>query len=205
MLTKVYVEGSHFDPDFHLRCSRAAFLRHLAHEIGQPVTPRDEQFEYLPTQVVSEYLAERAEPHLDGIVFRSSQTAEQGRNVVLFNHACGVEPYSLPEGTRIDIDLGWVSEDDYDDTITVFENLPAKRSSKKRRKKPFRPPSFGDLAPDLSDGRENLRDDDCNTRNPMLRLEIDSVQVFHIEGVQYSYRERSVSRYRSRSDQDDKF
>jgi len=88
VLTKIYVEGSHFDPEYHTRRSRAAFLGRLVREISRPVMPRDEEFEYLPTQAVSEYLAARIEPRLDGIIFHSSQTAGEGRNLVLFNHAC---------------------------------------------------------------------------------------------------------------------
>ncbi len=98
VLGKIYVEGSHFDPDYAVRRDHVVFLRRLVSEIGRPVMPRNEAFDYLTTQAVAEYLANKA--GLDGIVFRSSQTGGEGRNVVLFNHACGVEPYELPQGTR---------------------------------------------------------------------------------------------------------
>ena len=92
VLEEVYVEGSCFDPNYAVRKARAAFLRRLATEISQPVMPEDETVEYLATQVVAEFLANKATPRLDGIIFRSSQTGGTGHNVVLFGHACGVTP-----------------------------------------------------------------------------------------------------------------
>jgi hypothetical protein len=115
VLTKVVTGGSWFDPEFTTRSNRAAFLRHLVDEIGRPIMPRDEEFEYLPTQAVSEYLASCVEPRLDGMAFHSAQTAGAGRNIVLFHHAAGVEPYELPDGTTVDVNMGWSSDEDYDD------------------------------------------------------------------------------------------
>jgi hypothetical protein len=80
--------------------NRAVFLRHLVDDISRPIMPRDEEFENLPTQGVSEYLASCVEPRLDGIIFHSAQTAREARNFVLFYHAAGVEPYTLPQGNK---------------------------------------------------------------------------------------------------------
>ena len=73
-LAEVYDEGSHFDPEYCVRRGRWAFLRQLVREVSMPVMPQDEAFEYLPTQAVAEYLAQKASPPVDGIVFRSTQT-----------------------------------------------------------------------------------------------------------------------------------
>jgi hypothetical protein len=61
-LKEVYVKGSHFDPEFHTRWGQAAFLERLVREMSRPVMPRDEEFDYLPTQAVSEYLASCVDP-----------------------------------------------------------------------------------------------------------------------------------------------
>ena len=61
-LTEIYVEVSHFDPDYVTHTGRAAFLRSLAHEICRPIMPQDEAFEYLPSQAVAEYLANKLGP-----------------------------------------------------------------------------------------------------------------------------------------------
>ena len=79
---------SHFDQIYSQERSREKFLRVWVEEISRPVMPHDEAREYIPTQAVADYLANRVDPRLDGIIFPSSQTGGGGRNVVLFNHAC---------------------------------------------------------------------------------------------------------------------
>ena len=126
-LAKVLAEGSYFDPAFTEHANRMAFLRQMVREISQPVMPQDEASEYLITQVVAEYLANRATPNFDGIIFNSSQTGGKGRNLVLFNHACGVERYDLPEGTTVTVDSYADHQDDDKDEnyeIIVMETVP---------------------------------------------------------------------------------
>ena len=83
-LVKVHVKGSYFDPDYSIQTNRAAFLKRLVDEVSRPVMPQDEATEYLQTQAVAKYLAEKSCPPLDGILFRSSQIGKPGRNLVLF-------------------------------------------------------------------------------------------------------------------------
>lgn len=194
-LTKVYVEGSHFDPEYHTRRSRAAFLGRLVHDISRPVMPRDEEFEYLPTQAVSEFLAARTKPRLDGIVFHSSQTGGEGRNLVLFNHACVVESYELPTGTEIDVNMGWASEDDYDDSITIFETIPDDNPEQKQQDEVAESLGFGNFR--MMDIPEDVPDYDTLYSDPTLRLDIDSLSVHEVRGVNYTTSTRHVSRIRS--------
>ena len=99
-LTEIWnIDASHFDPDFDKREDRAASLWSLAREICRPVMPQDKAFEYLPSQAVAEYLANKLDPRLDGIIFRSSQTG-CGRNVVLFNHCLWREARRPPRRDR---------------------------------------------------------------------------------------------------------
>jgi hypothetical protein len=79
VLAKVATGVSWFHPEFTTRSNRAAFLGHLVTEISRPIMPRDEEFDCLPTQAVSEYLASCVEPRLDGLIFHSAQTAGEGR------------------------------------------------------------------------------------------------------------------------------
>jgi hypothetical protein len=81
---------SHFDPKYREARSRQKFLWEWVREISLPVMPHDETKEYLASQAVSDYLANRLDPQLDGMIFRSSQTGGNGRNLVFFNHACKV-------------------------------------------------------------------------------------------------------------------
>ena len=134
-LAEVYDEGSHFDPEYCVRHGRWAFLRQLVREVSMPVMPQDEAFEYLPTQAVAEYLAQKASPPVDGIVFRSTQTGQAGRNVVLFNHACGVVRSDLPDGADVEVDFHSPHPDDGEDElghISVSETVPPEPSGGER-------------------------------------------------------------------------
>ena len=157
--------------------------------------PQDEAFEYLPTQAVAEYLANKVKPRLDGIIFRSSQTGGVGQNLVLFNHACGVEPYDLPQGTEVTVHIDTAGEDDEegeDGMITIFETVP------------IDPPENGSpvstdenvvtFEPTGTEFRDEEQDAPTSYAKPTLRLKLDSVVVLDIKGVKYDSDRRVVLR-----------
>ena len=156
----------------------------------------------LPTQAVSEYLASCVEPHLDGIIFHSAQTAGEGRNIVLFHHAAGVECYALPEGTQVEICVGWASEDDYDDSIAVWETvLPPKPTQKKGPAKGL--VNFEAIfkrAP--RDEAAGEWDEDAFYEEPTLKLDVQKIEVFRIKAVSYRKAKHSVFRYRRPADEE---
>ena len=103
-LEKVLLQVSPFDAEHTESLSRVHFFRQLVAKLSQPVMPGSESMDYLPTQVVAEYLKAHPDMKLDGMMFASSQTAraqeedadtreQKGKNVVLFSHACGLEEY----------------------------------------------------------------------------------------------------------------
>jgi hypothetical protein len=193
-LTRVYFVGSHFDPEYCNRRERAAFLRRLVARISRPVMPRDEEFEYLATQALSDYLSESVA--LDGVVFHSSQRAQKARNVVLFNHACRVEHYDLPVGTTVDINMGWVTDDDSDDSITVIELTPAQPAASEPEKIPQPRYSFGDALDEPPFAPNDLR-------AVTLKLDMNSIKVRRVHAVTYETSERSVTRRRMEEGNDD--
>ena len=210
-LTKIYVERSHFDPTYASHVGRASFLRRLVREMSRPIMPGDEAFEYLVTQAVAEYLAHKVEPRLDGIIFHSSQTDGTGRNVVLFNHACGVEPYDLPKeavltfsglpkGTKLTLFSHLGDEDDAEYAvrdIIVSETVPPDTSDKVSPAKT--PESFSDIL-DISPFMPKWDEEDIEPpayRDPTLRLDVESVVVLEIKGVQYNSKRREVRWHRN--------
>ena len=56
-------------------------LQEIKTDISKPIKPSDKEYEYIPTQILAEYIKERFK--VDGIVFMSS-LYEDGKNVVLF-------------------------------------------------------------------------------------------------------------------------
>ena len=203
-LSKVYVGGSYFNPDYAVRKGRMSFLRRLVREISRPVMPQDEAFEYLTTQVVAEYLANKVTPCLDGIIFSSSQTGGTGLNVVLFNHASKVKAHDdLPAGTKVDIYIPRINEDDdeHDVGISIRETVPSAKSKKlspaKRREGPI------DLR-SLQTALDNEEHGDTSYYfEPTLRLDPKSLAVLYVESVQYSTKHRTVSRCQETVEDDD--
>jgi hypothetical protein len=188
-LDQVYVEGSHFDPDFAMRRARAAFLGRLVREISRPVMPSDEVFQYLPTQFVAEYLATKSSPSLDGIIFKSSQTGDAGKNLVLFNHASLAEPDDTLPSTTFDFMMGSGPDDDFDPTIVVFEKVEDV------------PPTLNSSSSAKSSVSIPARDEAWLAgRKPALRLDKESVRVLLMSGVRYSYSEHGVMRIRSKKE-----
>ena len=91
----------------------------LGKHISAPVLPHNEALDYLPTQMIAEYLAEKHESKLDGIIFESVQH-EGGKNVVLFHHSSLVKPLVYPEGAEVDVRIsGHADEDDF--TIESYD------------------------------------------------------------------------------------
>ncbi len=115
--------GSVFDPGLAKRLGRAAFLRTLSKKLTRPVMPDDQEFDYLPTQAVSDFLATENEPSLDGIIFRSTQ-AEKGENVVLFHKASRVKSIALPDGTSLIANTACCNEDGWYPDYSVIEEIP---------------------------------------------------------------------------------
>jgi hypothetical protein len=91
LLEKCYHEHplSYFQPDFNRKVANRRFLQDLHSKIRQAVLPGDEN-EYLPTQVLSEYLSTFVQPPIDGILFTSAQWVK-GLNVVLFSSVLDIQ------------------------------------------------------------------------------------------------------------------
>ena len=178
-----------------------SFFRHLVSEISRPVMPQDEALEYLPTQAVAEFLAHKVDPRLDGIIFHSSQTGGDGRNVVLFNHARGVEPHSLPEGTSVEVRLPPRGLDDLDDWyggIVVWETVPSNLPEAESAN-PKGEGRRGPIRILMEDGPDEVEEEEA----PTLRLDIKSLRVLAMEAVAYTTKELSLSRHRQTEEERD--
>ncbi len=192
-LAEVYVTTSYFDPEYSKKKGRVAFLWHLVHEISQPIVPEEAALEYIPTQVVAEYLAHKIPSPFDGIIYPSSQINGGGNNVVLFNHARRVETYCLPSEASVDVKRKsfFDSEEDEHEEIWVSEVVPSNPTeevptsgSEITRSGPIRFFPEDDLV-----GAEN-------SEAPTLRLDVESVEVLEVKGVTYSTSSLSVKRTR---------
>ena len=90
-LEKVQNGLSYFHPDFLRAHGYGHFVGGFHDEIKKPVIPGKEALDYLPTQMVAEYLWTRGERSVDGIIFGSSQVSGEHANIVLFPDSCLIE------------------------------------------------------------------------------------------------------------------
>lgn len=90
-----------------VRATQWAFMQSFASEISEPILPGDEHLEYVPAQVVAEYLTNTSvrwrgsDVTPDAIIFRSAQR-EGGKNIAVMGAAARI-CLALPaedEGTR---------------------------------------------------------------------------------------------------------
>lgn len=174
--------GSVFDVGFAAREEHARFLRNLVDRITMPVMPSNENFAYLSTQVVAEFLAAKG-PELDGLLFPSVQTG--GTNVVLFQRASRVEEIVLPEGTTRYVDRGSFNGEEFEPELTVVEEVPPKKRVKKE-KVIVRPDMFRDLVvPPRRDFRPVT-----------LKVELGAVMVRAVKSVSFETTDEKVARRR---------
>ena len=174
-------EFSHFDPDYIEKRSRERFLKELVGEMSRPVMPHEEAREYIATQIVSEYLANRVEPRLHGIIFSSAQTEKGGRNVVLFS-ARSVEADEPGPGLRVRIpprpgipQLGTESSKD-----SIIQTEPQGATAETERS--------------VEDPTTVDPETQGNHGDSILRLDPQSLKVLAISGVKYESKSLPVNR-----------
>ncbi|AZS59312.1 MULTISPECIES: RES family NAD+ phosphorylase [Pectobacterium] len=182
-LESVLDSGSLLDPEYIKRREQAAFLSTLTRRIVDPVLPGEEDFRYIPTQVIAEYLADSSRFDLDGILYPSVQLPgagpEERYNVVLFHKASRVRLMTLPAKEDCMIRYGHqYDEDEWEPDICVTEIISSQDTG----------------APD-ADGREitdlSLQDDH---REPALEIDLHSVSVHGIRAARFEYSTDSVRR-----------
>ena len=99
--------------------TRYDFITHVHNEISKPITQHRKQLDYIPTQIIAEYLREHFE--CDAIIYKSSlfqQTSRHTGNIALFHKGIdfvrvsnSVVEYVRHEIKRID-DVAYVTSSD---------------------------------------------------------------------------------------------
>nr|WP_283247466.1 RES family NAD+ phosphorylase [Pseudomonas aeruginosa] len=164
--------GSVFDPTLLARLERVEFLRTLGSKMTRPVMPDDQDFDYLATQAVADFLATENTPALDGIIFESTQSGG-GSNVVLFHKASRVKELELPKGTSLRASTSDEDEDGPYVEYRVVELIPPE----------------GEIQAETAEDDDWSMDDFSQPprhRDPRpltLQVNEESVQVHHVKRV----------------------
>ena len=171
-LQKVFTSGSIFDPEYAIKLGNTHFLKSLVTIMTRPTNPNNSDMEYLPTQLIADYLANANSASLDGILYPSSQTKKAGMNVVLFRSASKVEPIEIPEGADIRTRMWEEYEDGAERSYSVIEWVKHEDEEQKDAKP----------AMDIFDLHlPNNFDFDADARDSALRIKKDDVVVHIIE------------------------
>jgi RES domain-containing protein/HEPN superfamily RES-like protein len=186
-LLSLEVNGSFFDPRYLSSLQRADFLGFLSQEMAKPVMPDDEQFSYLPTQVIADYLA-NGRIHLDGIIYPSVQGKDGLRNIVLFHEAAKVKDFVIPPHTELSANA--TLDPDHDTSYWVFETTDGSKAKKAGKSKMPRTPS---------------RFDEQDYRDLTLELNHETVQVHYVRGITFDCELFEVHRHASTQSGPSKF
>lgn len=183
-LRDVSAEGSIFDPSYVSKIEKAMFLKYLSELMVMPVMPDHESFEYLPTQVIADFLASRSDDNYDGIIFPSVQGTTFSNNVVLFHKAARVESIELQEGTTL---YATSTQSDEDDEYTSYAVLERRdKKSNRRQITEFYDERYGYVS--------ESRDEQDDMRKVTLKVDLDGIYVEHVKGVKFDTDAYSVKR-----------
>ena len=96
------IYSNYFNDDFDLNifCSTSA-LEEFICEIRKPVNEKESKLEYIPTQILAEYIKLKG---YDGFIFDSSKT-EEGKNLVLFDNKISYLDYDKKHNITVDMKL----------------------------------------------------------------------------------------------------
>lgn len=116
---------SYFEPGYSELLGYAGFVRGFHEEVKRAVIPGRETLDYLPTQIVAEYLWARADPPFDGLIFGSSQITDTQNNIALFPHAAIIEGAEAEPERTIHFSYTHRGEDgENPEERIVFDPLP---------------------------------------------------------------------------------
>jgi len=184
-LKDIDVVGSIFDPTYADKLAHSSFIETLSGRMSRPVMPTDEDFEYLPTQVVADYLASKTEPLIDGVLFPSAQTSSTSTNVVLFHKASRVAKLNITKGTKFDSTTEMQTSDGFE---TFYQVTELSFSNEKKQKEA---PDYYGL--DFSTESVGIVSD---IRDPTLSVDAQSLTVRKLRSVKFDTQNFEVDRHK---------
>lgn len=195
-LQDLLVTGSIFDPTHARELERGKFLRKLSARITMPVMPEDETMQHIVTQAMADYLAERKDLDLDGILYGSVQSDAEGHNVALFHRAARCEPIELPKGTKVRSHTFMHTEDGVEPDYWVWEEVPDGSEEPKKEDDGFS--DLGVYAPIWNRAPQD-------ERKITLRVDANTLEVHDIKAVKFTTSTNKVRRDRTQRNETDNF
>jgi len=183
-----HFQGSIFDDGYVPDLEQAVFLSNLGQRMILPVMPDHEVFEYLPTQVIADYLSSRTDLNCDGIIFPSIQVPGESLNVVLFNKAAKVEAILLEKGSTVTAEsdvTGYEEANEIPDINVIETRIDITN-------KEIAEPNFAEMIENFR--REQQMGSRYDNRQVTLKIDTDSIIVNIVKGVDFALIPREVNR-----------
>lgn len=90
-LTDIPKTGSIFDSSSNDDIEPLSFLSKFASDISMPIDENDSIIEYIPTQIVTEYIRFNPKLNVEGIIYRSSKLEGKNNIVLFYDHETSLE------------------------------------------------------------------------------------------------------------------
>jgi hypothetical protein len=90
-LSNLPVVGSIFDDKENIERETIFFLKEFVNDISKPIHQTDSIIEYIPTQIVTEYIKFNPKLNVDGIIYPSSRIRGLNNIVLFYNHEESIE------------------------------------------------------------------------------------------------------------------
>ncbi len=189
------VDGSIFDKEYLAKLQHLTFLERLCDIISRPVMPSDESFEYLITQSISDFIAYSKKLDLDGIIYPSVYSGQEKDNVVIFYKSSRMKN-PLRHNSKIFVNSMSHDEDGSEIDYHVFEEYSTDSSTDEMYE-----------LPDKSIKSWFLYGQDDDVRALSLAIDINSLQVHHINKVSIDSTKHDVTwtKHETRSDEKTEF
>lgn len=181
-LNEMRTKVSYFHPEFFKLYSYSKFISGFHDEIRKVVLPGNQILEYLPTQVVAEYLWTRKKNSVDGVIFGSSQVGGKHFNIVIFPQAFRIEG----DDAEVDCEVQGVHR--IVDTEVVYAKTPPKQEPTTHSPDPQKRKFIA------SDGSEVFIEvTEINPPPPpSLRLLVNEIGCFSVDAIQYKVSQSKV-------------
>ena len=168
-LKSVYIDQDDFSNSNSRRPDKLNFIRNLNNQIIKPIVSKNTNFEYLMTQVISDYISGLSYLGFDGIIYKSSQSnSRSGKNVVLFNKSSTVQSISQRDRKNLFQRLSIIQYPIFSKSRLI--RLQRNYERKKR--------SANDIIQEES----------------VLKINLDSIRMSVVDGVKFDFKSDSDER-----------
>lgn len=100
-LKSVFKEKSSFAPSYKPLSEQEMFISTLSDGLSKPVMPGDEPIDYKITQEISKYLSGPNTLDIDGIIYLSTQTGKDEKNVAFFDKSARIKDRHIEDEKRV--------------------------------------------------------------------------------------------------------